>query len=365
MNKNLASVQEVISIEPHPNADKLEFATVLGYRCIVPKDTYKVGDRVVFIMPDSCLPSDHHALEPFLKNCGKSGRIRAIKLRGEWSMGLIIEKTCSDIGTDLTKVYRIRKYEQPLPSNIEALGGLPYWLPKTDEEQWQSVVDVINKKLGNPVTVTLKMDGTSATFFTDVVIRAYPEEIAERGYMYNSEFVPGSSSFELAKETLLHAGITSRSLTINAFPENSTNLYIEIERKYDILRKLLGYSRRHGVFPAVRGEITGRGIQGSKNNPHSDGPLDFHVFSVFLKGFGYQAPHDPHGSINLARELGLKHVHLIGSELGSPIELTHDLISLFDSKISEFNGKPFEGVVIRDEDGFSFKVINKHYDAAK
>jgi hypothetical protein len=40
----LASIEKIKSIEEHPNADKLEIATVLGYKAIVLKDIYKVDE---------------------------------------------------------------------------------------------------------------------------------------------------------------------------------------------------------------------------------------------------------------------------------------------------------------------------------
>jgi hypothetical protein len=32
----LSSIEEITSLSVHPNADKLEFAHVLGYSCLVP-----------------------------------------------------------------------------------------------------------------------------------------------------------------------------------------------------------------------------------------------------------------------------------------------------------------------------------------
>jgi hypothetical protein len=48
----LASIEVVAALESHNNADNLEIATVLGYKCIVQKNDLFVGDTVVFIQPD-------------------------------------------------------------------------------------------------------------------------------------------------------------------------------------------------------------------------------------------------------------------------------------------------------------------------
>ena len=42
-----------VTIEPHPDADKLEVATVKGYNCVVGKDQLKTGDLAVYI-PENC-----------------------------------------------------------------------------------------------------------------------------------------------------------------------------------------------------------------------------------------------------------------------------------------------------------------------
>lgn len=78
MNK-LASIEVITEITKHPNADLLELTQVLGYTCIVPKDTFKVGEKIVFVSPDTILSDSEWAI-PFKKYAPK--RIRAIKIRG-------------------------------------------------------------------------------------------------------------------------------------------------------------------------------------------------------------------------------------------------------------------------------------------
>ena len=49
---------EIVAIEPHPNADRLEIATVYGFQVIVKKDAHKVGDRMIYVPIDSILPQN-------------------------------------------------------------------------------------------------------------------------------------------------------------------------------------------------------------------------------------------------------------------------------------------------------------------
>jgi RNA ligase (TIGR02306 family) len=48
-------VKRILSIEPHPNADAIEFAVIDGYRSIVKKGAFNVGDLVAYIPEGSLL----------------------------------------------------------------------------------------------------------------------------------------------------------------------------------------------------------------------------------------------------------------------------------------------------------------------
>src|SRR5690348_17030011 len=146
----LASIERIHTISPHNNADSLEFAHVLGYRCIVRKEAgYKVGDLVVFIQPDSVLPE----VEWSKIYRAKSNRVKAIRLRGEWSEG-IVEKLAiippssdnNDFdglklpeGQEISAILGVTKYEPPAPQDLQAKGGLPFDIPITDEERYQNI----------------------------------------------------------------------------------------------------------------------------------------------------------------------------------------------------------------------------------
>lgn len=116
MSSLIVEVCEIKNIIPHPNADRLDIATVKGWNCIVQKDSYKVGDWCVFFPPDSVLSDriiEKHQLE-FLK---KGGRVSTLKLRGYISQGLILSGDVlpewAELGDDLSKELGVTKYEIP------------------------------------------------------------------------------------------------------------------------------------------------------------------------------------------------------------------------------------------------------------
>ena len=329
----LASLEYVTSVINHPNADLLDIVHVLGYDCIVARDEFKPGDIVVLIQPDTVLPDDPWA-ELFKK---RSSRVKACKLRGEWSFGIIIDPkkldaniplVADNIGIDISAVIGVRKYEAPQPKELNAAGYLPISMPKTDEERYQNLLDKL--PFGEYVDVTLKIDGQSATYFV----------IADK--------VTGE----------WREGICSRSLEIK---KDCSNNYTNIEKKYNILEKLRDYCYKHRVSLALRGEIYGQGIQAYGKNPHAKLPLNFAAFSVFNYGtLKYENREDPHYYTKVCQELGLPTVPMIEEN----VILTNALIQFYAKDIKKLNEQSFEGVVIKHKTD-TFKIINLAYDEAK
>lgn len=335
----LASIELISEINPHPNADKLDLAKVLGYTCIVEKGKYKADDAVVLIQPDTVLPNEPWA--EFFKKRGS--RVKAMKLRGVWSFGIVMPfedvvdpfffadqygDVKDHIGVDVAHLMGVTKYEAPAPQALDAKGPLPFGLNKTDEERYQNFLDL---PFGEMVDVTLKVDGQSATYYC-------------RKDRQTGEWT---------------TGICSRSLEMK--PECDNN-YTRINKKYNILEKLLRYCMANNVSLALRGEIYGNGIQGHAANPHSKLPLDFAAFSVFnFDTNEYENVGSEHYYAVLSGSdyLGVPRVPTISRQV-----LTPELIKHYAEDISEIDGKPFEGVVIKHKGG-SFKVINLAYDERK
>ena len=166
--KKIATVEEIAEVLEHTNADSLELVKVLGYQCVVRKGLYKPGDVIVYIQPDSVLPEQEWCLE-YRKYSPK--RVKAVKLRNEWSEGIIvpIDLIQHIIGNELfisqnvSELLNVYHYEPPAPVDLQAKGGMPYQIPKTDEERWENMVKKL--PLGEKVDITLKRDGQSASYY--------------------------------------------------------------------------------------------------------------------------------------------------------------------------------------------------------
>lgn len=328
-----ATIEIISTIKVHQNADKLELATILGYQCVVQKGLYKGGETIVYIRPDSLLPIELWT-EDYRKYSPK--RIKAVKLRDEWSEGIIVpfeilpeaiqaKLVTLSIGDDVSEIIGVTHYEPPAPNDIQAIGGLPFGIPKTDEERWENYSE---SKLpyGELCDLFLKADGQSSSY----------------GY-----------ELELPKFFIL-----GRTLELYEIFTNNYTAHIE---KYDLKNKLIDYCTKNGISLCIRGESYGEGIQGTEINPHSKLPKGWAMFSVYkIKEREYARKGDKFYFLNVAAELGLPTVDVIEEN----VVLTHELIAKYSSGIKELNGKPFEGIVVQHAKG-SFKIINKYYDSKK
>ena len=117
-------VEETAKIE---NADRIERVRVKNWWCIAGKGQYKVGDKVVYVPPDSVISADLANRWGIAKYCAQlpkepngdrpsSLRVRASKFLGVSSFGTIQNLDNPDwpVGTDVLEYYGITKFEPPV-----------------------------------------------------------------------------------------------------------------------------------------------------------------------------------------------------------------------------------------------------------
>lgn len=179
MARKLASVQRIVSVDPIEGADRIEIATVLGWRCVVKKGEVAPGDLCVYFEIDSFLPIDERfefLRQGSYKNSellGEGFRLRTQKFRGQVSQGLVLPLSILPDaaaggyaeGDDVTELLGVRKWEIP---EMVTQGGtitadFPSAVPKTDETRVQAEPALIEEFAGKPYYITTKMDGTSVT----------------------------------------------------------------------------------------------------------------------------------------------------------------------------------------------------------
>jgi RNA ligase (TIGR02306 family) len=170
MERALASIQEIASVAPIPNADTLEKSKVLGWEIVTKKGEFRPGDQCVFFEIDSVLPAGE-AWSEFLRE--RKFRVKTIKLRGQLSQGLalpvsilhLIEgEAIPTVGTNVTERLRVRKFEVPLPDDKNVSGPFYKGLPKTDEIRLQSAPEVLKEIANKDIYIATKLDGQSITY---------------------------------------------------------------------------------------------------------------------------------------------------------------------------------------------------------
>jgi RNA ligase (TIGR02306 family) len=155
------------SIAKHDNADSLGITEVDGRPCIVRLGEYNEGDLAVYIPIDSIVPtSDPHFA--FLSERAKNGphRVRAMRLRGVFSMGLLIRADPDMVeGDEVGDRLGITHYEAPEGNGSEESGYSgrdPGVCPVYDIESARKYHRLLIE--GEEIVLTEKIHGANARF---------------------------------------------------------------------------------------------------------------------------------------------------------------------------------------------------------
>lgn len=341
--RKLASVRRIANILPIPDADAIEVAVVDGWKVVVKKNEYRVGDLAVYLEIDSWVP---HELAPFLSknaepreyNGVRGERLRTVRLRGQISQGLLLKTTdlkfavetksvgpdssavlrienLDHEGADLTELLGIQKWEPEIPAQLagQVRGLFPtHLIPKTDQERIQNCFEDIKAKGDVDYEASLKLDGTSCTIFR------WEGELR----------------------------VASRNLELKINEENAGNTLVAMALK-------IGDKIPNGY--AFQGELCGPGIQG---NREGFGEHKFFVFDIFIiTDHQYVTPEY---RIHKCQQLKLNHVPVLGTNWKAPASVEEGLALAEGPSI---NHKIREGIVWKcnQDPKFSFKTISNKY----
>jgi len=330
--KKLATIQKITELNPIPKADRIEVASVLGWKLVVKKGEFQAGDLCVYIVIDTLLPPT--SWNEFLHDKSdpeKKIRLRTVKMRGQISQGLALPMsilgdriTEFEEGDDVTQILGVEKYEKPIPTQLDGSMrcGFPGLIPKTDEILVQNVPGVMEEMRGKTFYGTVKIDGTSGTFAN----------------------LDGE----------IHA--CSRN---TSWLESETNTYWQMVKKYNLKEVLLGAGDI-----AIQGEVAGPSIQ---KNTAGLSEQQLFVFDVYDIRNGCRYNYDQ--LVDFCSLHSLPMAPLICGGVFD-YESIDDLLKVAESATYIENGKPAEGIVIRPEvetysdaisGRLSFKVMNNKY----
>jgi RNA ligase (TIGR02306 family) len=350
--RKLASIQRIVSVNPHPNADRLDLIQVLGWHLVTGKGNFKPGDLCVYFECDSILP-DVPQFE-FMRD--RKFRVRVIKLRGETAQGLALplvemiplglNPNLVNEGDDVTELLGVKKYDpEESLNNGKKLGGdarglFPSFIPKTDEIRMESVPRIVDEFTNRDVYFAVKMDGTSCTIYNTA---------DDFGACSRNRNLKRPQDPEITKEefeecrdqvlTLTEIDDEQKNTMIRELAQKAKGVplcsYWDIVQKYDLERKLKGCGRNI----AIQGEICGPGIQA---NRYGLKKIEFFLFDVFdidnQSYVGYEE------LVAIAGLLGVKLVPIIFRGV-FPFKSVDEVMEC--SKGFYPNGHPQEGIVIR------------------
>jgi RNA ligase (TIGR02306 family) len=339
--RSLAQIVKVINIEAIDGADKIELASVLGWKVAVKKDDkFSIGDLAIYFSIDSVL--DTNPRTEFLG--GK--RLKTKKILGVYSQGLLaplswladyVDMTTFECKEDMdvTELLKVKKWifdgEEKDEEPSDTKKKIPWLIPKTRENRIQEVAKVIREMPGKEVIITQKYDGCSSTY-----------------YFYKGEF--GFAG----RTALLHRTSLETTETI----EKGSEHYFKIAAKYDFERRMtsLGYNI------AIQGEIVGPKVN---NNRMKLKDHDFFVFNIWDITEQYYYPWAKVEEI--ASLLGLKLVPVIHRGVFPKSWASVDsLLKVASEQFYAPAGPIAEGIVVKTDYGkdyprSSFKVISNVY----
>ena len=337
MERKLASVQIVESVEPIEGADSIEKIRVLGWTLVARKDEFEVGDKCIYFEVDSVLPENSPVYgTDFSFLASSKYRLKAKKLRGIVSMGLAIPTPDPnmrkspetglygrnwEVGEDVTAEFGVTKWE-PVEALAmgDAKGTRPVYFPKTDEIRIQTIPNLFNELTDDDeYYATVKYDGTSASFF-----------------IKDGEF-----------------GVCSRNMELK---ESDSSRYWAMAKKYKIQEHLATC----GENLCISGEICGPGIQKNRMGLKEVSLFVFDIFDIDKQEyFSYEklAEFLHHYDIPMVKEW--------------PIWFPCPFEKLLEQSKGKYeSGYPREGIVVRSkfnrfvqclQGRLSFKVINPDF----
>lgn len=352
--RKLATIQIIDDIEKVEKADALELATILGWGVVTKLNEVKIGQRIIFCEIDSLLPADAKWLPVAVKDRMKAlspnsptFRVKTVTLRGQISQGLIISDVAAlpfdintlEVGDDVTKILGIGKYEPNVKGgdnihNEPKINPYPFpdhYVDKTNEPRLQSNPKLLEKIKGQPYDITLKCDGTSATYLLT------QDE-------HQTFLVCSRNQYRLPP------GV-----------DDPPDVYWRIAKQHEIERVL----REHYPHYCIQGEICGPDIQ--KNLLGLKQPT-FFVFNVVDMKLRSELPlaqkHKARLTYNqitdVCHKLGLNQIERVKTGDDFDYITIASMLLLADGKYNNTNNNR-EGIVVRSGTKYSFKVISNKY----
>jgi len=329
IDRKLATIQVIKDISSIKGADRIEVVKILGWKVVVEKDKFKIGEKIIYCEIDSLLPitEEYEFLRKtsYIKTESQEGfLLRSIRLRKQISQGLVLPINNNlielPIGYDVSEFLNIIKYEVQIPDELKAdvVGPIPSFILKTNEERIQSLSDDFDEWKNEDISFyeTEKLDGRSTTM-----------------YLRNDVF-----------------GVCGRNWEYKRNPDN-------LMWKFAIENKIEEKLRAYGKNIAVQGELIGSGIEDNRYK------LDYKTIKYFrVFNIDEYKLEDYDSFVHIVKNVLIADtVPLICNEYKLPNTID-ELLKHVEGKSVLTTTSKREGSVFKSLDSsISFKVINNEY----
>ena len=223
-------VVRIGQVEKHPNADSLSMTKIHGgYPVLFRSENFKEGDLAVYVPVDSVVPATPEwawlSPEGNAVPREKDRRVRAKKLRGVFSMGLLNPAPEGTVeGQDVAELLGITKYEEPEYSPGSASKGV---------SQYHGISQPDGREAPAPKGLAFMPDYYDIEGFRKYASVFDPGEevvVTEKIHGQNARFV-------VTEDGELHVGSRSRWLN----PDPKSNSWAHVAEKYGLKEKLTNY----------------------------------------------------------------------------------------------------------------------------
>lgn len=392
--RELAYVVYIDNIEPIEGSDNCEAAVVGGWRVMVRKNTFNVGDPAIYFEIDSKTPETEEY--KFLEK--KHYKIKTQKYTfggknpGFYSQGLLM--SAQDFGWTIDRIEELFITDDEMVRHIP--GTESAFLTKKLGITYADPDD--NKRKSNSGDKYKKMAGRHPRLFKNPIIkwiykktwgkkllfvffgkakdkRVWPEWVkkTDEERIQNCPWMLEDKSEWIATEkldgtsttmSLIKKGrkydyfICSRNVVFDTPDKDcyyDTNLYVEMSEKYkvkEILRDLLDKNNLEWV--TLQGETFGAGVQ---KRDYSMTEHDFRAFNLIYSDRGRLNSVE---ASKIIESYGIKWVPIIDEHFIMP-NTVDELLKIAEGE-SVIDGGMREGLVFRSQDGQkSFKAVSNEF----
>ena len=394
--RELAYVVIIDGIEPIPGYDRVEHALVGGWRVIVQKDQFKVGDPAIYFEIDSRVPADRECFA-FLEK--RHYKVKTLKMCKTLSQGLLMH--AEDFGWRIIHTFDavcivdnelISHFANDESRFLTQKLGVTYADDEDNSRKAPSVdkyrkMEMRHRKLfKNPVIhwfMRYKFGRKVMFFFFGKkkdkkngwptwVQKTDEERVQNMPWILNStdkwiatEKIDGTSTtFTMKRGKFGHKSFYVCSRNVCFGEENKpcyydTNVYWEMAKKYDIYNVLASLLEKlpREEWITIQGETYGDSVQ---KRDYSLKEHDFAAFNLIFSSIGRIGTMD---MISILKEYNVPCVPVVEENIvfTDKFATVEDML-LWAEGESKIDGLPREGIVFRTVDGQkSFKAVSNSF----